>query len=252
MKTVMLSAIVTFALALLIPAGAHGLVLHDDENIEYVRGEPICMDEIRARRFESDFKLNQELDARTRIEGSWCSGPLWQLMWSLAYLDEMKNSVRAPSSWINGLYGWFKRRVLLINYLWRRSDNANRSIAQNRTNSAPDKQEVVVFPRFFNMDNPVNRMALLVHEARHSDAAGGYYLHVTCTRGAFNGVAGGCDATYQPSRGGAYSFLIYIYAWIYYNGLDEQVSPAMKDWAKNTANAYLESRFNSDPDYRLR
>ncbi|MBI2340812.1 MAG: hypothetical protein HYU99_10705 [Deltaproteobacteria bacterium] len=232
---------------------ASSLVMSDDEILDWGRGEPLCVDAEKSRRYRLDFGINtgealEECDCY-RIEGTECEGELWQLLWSLSYIEDFHRAIDNPGRWITNLYSWVNRRIDMI----REDQRGGRGVyGWNATSGHPDHQQIIYLGHYlFSRNNPIMRVNTLVHEARHSEAAGNYYLHVNCREGPLQGRAG-CDQRYLRSGGGAYSFSVYIYAWLYYNGKDDEVSPAMKDWAKNTANAIIDNQFIEQPDYRLR
>lgn len=211
-------------------------------------GGTYCFPGYNVDRYVSDFGIDREA-----FTGNACGGQeLWKLLWSLSDLDEFRNVVRAPSSWINNLYQWVARR---IDFLGRERNAGSRlcpTVTVLASNSSPlgSEKTMTICNAFFNK-NVFYRMTILIHEARHSDAAGNYYPHVACQEGP-NAGRSSCDQRFQRSGGGAWSFTVYPFAWLYYNGRAEEISPAVKDWAKNTANAILDDLFVEQPEYRLR
>lgn len=211
-------------------------------------GGTYCFPGYNVDRYVSDFGIDREA-----FTGNACGGQeLWMLLWSLSDLDELRNVVRAPSSWINNLYQWVARR---IDFLGRDRNVGSRvcpteTVLASNSSPAGSEKTITICNAFFNK-NLFYRMAVLIHEARHSDASGNYYQHVACQEGSRAGRRN-CDQRYQRTGGGSWSFMVYPFSWIYYNGRDEEISPAIKDWAKNIANSILDSEFIEQPEYRLR
>ncbi|RZA04239.1 MAG: hypothetical protein EOP11_15530, partial [Proteobacteria bacterium] len=85
----------------------------------------------------------------------------------------------------------------------------------------------------------VNRVATLLHEARHVDG----YPHVTCEAGPLGGSEGGCDPDVKYR--GSYAVELGYYARVALNG--KNFHPAFKALARSSAVALMEQNFVRNP-----
>ncbi|RYZ95373.1 MAG: hypothetical protein EOP11_25010, partial [Proteobacteria bacterium] len=85
----------------------------------------------------------------------------------------------------------------------------------------------------------VNRVATLLHEARHVDG----FPHVTCEAGPLSGSDGGCDPNLKYH--GAYAVELSYYARVALNG--KNFHPAYKALARSSAVALMEQNFVRNP-----
>lgn len=83
----------------------------------------------------------------------------------------------------------------------------------------------------------LDRASVMMHEARHIDG----FPHMTCTRGARQGLQGACDR--RISEGGSYAVTVETYAQI--AAYAPNVHPAMKAYARSSAVVYADEAFEN-------
>lgn len=235
-------------LSLFSPSAQTAFVIHDSGNYNNDTGNPNCIPQADANRYTRDFGINADTYHCERMTGDRCSGEeVWQLMWSVSYLEKMRDGIANPNSWVRNLYNWTKRRT--ISYCDAGSGSRYAGFnAYNQVLNNAENPQVILTNRFFNIRNPLRRMFILAHEARHSD--GEEFLHVVCEDGPMEGLHS-CDQEFRNSGGGAYSVMVNLAAWVVYNGRYRHFAPAAKEWARDFGNATLDERFITQPDYRI-
>lgn len=88
-----------------------------------------------------------------------------------------------------------------------------------------------------NSFSSLDRASVMMHEARHIDG----FPHITCSKGARQGLQGACDK--KIADGGSYAVTVETYAQLakYADG----IHPAMKAYAKSSAVVYADEAFEN-------
>lgn len=88
-----------------------------------------------------------------------------------------------------------------------------------------------------NSFSSLDRASVMMHEARHIDG----FPHITCSRGARQGLQGACDT--KISDGGSYAVTVETYAQL--AKYAEGIHPALKAYAKSSAVIYADEAFQN-------
>lgn len=86
-----------------------------------------------------------------------------------------------------------------------------------------------------NSFSSLDRASVMMHEARHIDG----FPHITCSKGARQGLQGACDD--RISKGGSYAVTVETYAQL--SKYAEGIHPALKAYAKSSAIVYADEAF---------
>lgn len=106
-------------------------------------------------------------------------------------------------------------------------------------------KRIALCPPYFRASRE-NRAATLVHEARHLEPTDP--AHATCSRGRYNGRPGACDAEYDLTNGGGYSYDLR-----YLGAVLEAPHHELSKWrVQSEINGTVPDRFNSMPASEVR
>jgi|GEM_PF-988922 len=88
-----------------------------------------------------------------------------------------------------------------------------------------------------NSFSSLDRASVMMHEARHIDG----FPHITCSKGARQGLQGACDV--KINDGGSYAVTVETYAQL--AKFAEGIHPALKAYAKSSAVIYADEAFEN-------
>ena len=165
--------------------------------------------------------------------------PNWYLVSSIMYMRKTQFSPNMPVSkdelftgrFANDWYGYFIGR---INDLSIVNDCPKGVIAYvymfgNTMYVCP----AALTKSFSSLD----RASVMMHEARHIDG----FPHITCSKGARQGLQGACDT--KIADGGSYAVTVETYAQL--AKYAEGIHPAMRAYAKSSAVIYADEAFEN-------